>query len=61
MSKTNLIEKHPADIQAELKKAGASFASIGRDLGMDRRLVSKIVLESNRVFEAIASKIRSAA
>jgi lambda repressor-like predicted transcriptional regulator len=61
MSKTDLIEKHPADIKAELEKAGASFASIGRDLGMDRRLVSEIVLKSGRVYEAIAAKIQQAA
>jgi lambda repressor-like predicted transcriptional regulator len=61
MNKINLIEQHPADIRASLEKAGETISSVAREIGMDRRDVSLIVNNANRVYAALAEKLQSAA
>lgn len=52
----NVLDLHPEDIKAKIRKKGATLASIGRSAGIDRRnMTNALVLPHKAAEAAIAS------
>ena len=52
---------HPADIKAEIQKAGTSQAEIARELDVSKTVINNVIygrMTSRRIAECIAEKIK---